>query len=432
MNIITRVLNIKDYIAISLIAGCYILAYSLQLSHLSYVIIAGIYLIILFSNLEYAILYTFTTIPCMGLFDSIGFKYFYNIAFILLLFKIIISRPKSLSTINKTLIVLFFIFSFYNLVIGFVNKLNYKDLLINTSGFFTSTMIFALLLGNKILNLKKAYYYLGIFILVSFLLGYIYDLIRFDFVIPDMHRLVGLMRDPNYFSAYAAIVTFMAYPIFKKIKVLSILIFAVALWSVSKMFLLISIVTIILLLIMNYKYFINLFKVFKNLVLWKKIIIICVSLVVLAIAIIFIQKVGYKYLIRLKEFSLLTGRGYIWSEYFKYLGNDQLGLIFGKSMSYNQFYNVVYSDSHMVAHNTFLDILLSFGIFGYIIIALAVIYILKKEKLQFNINAISLVVIIFILMMSLSYLMTDNFYILLLVVFELAIKRKEPAINKSS
>lgn len=67
-----------------------------------------------------------------------------------------------------------------------------------------------------------------------------------------------------------------------------------------------------------------------------------------------------KYLVRFSNTTLTTGRTFIWNEYIIKIMNDPFGMMFGRSISYSSFYKIYYTEANMVAHNTLLDIILSY------------------------------------------------------------------------
>ena len=181
------------------------------------------------------------------------------------------------------------------------------------------------------------------------------------------------------------------------------------------MFLLITIVSIIFLLITNFNKLITIIskKQTLKLLIFK---ISVITIIVIAIPIIFYFLYD-KYSSRIFGTTLTTGRTYIWTEYLKILFSDNSTFLWGKSIFYNSIYNITYTESNMVAHNTIIDTIMSYGFFISLLIYISFIKFIAHYKL--NKYKTLLLIIFFILIMSLSFLMADNFYILLLYVFNI-------------
>ena len=148
----------------------------------------------------------------------------------------------------------------------------------------------------------------------------------------------------------------------------------------------------------------------------------------------FANEILTKYLYRTDSVSLFTGREYIQEFYIKALYDDPITLLFGRSTSYANVLNIGYDISNpfyynIVAHNTYLDIILSWGIFGmiiYIIDIYQMFCIFKKNFYPAKKYTLLLAFLIGLCLFSLSYLMLDFFAILILyvIIFSLS-KEKE-------
>ena len=392
----------------------YTLSFFTKNQYIAYVSILLIYLLILFSKILDSYLCAISTIPCMGVFDNIGITTFYNVAFVLFLIRLLIYYIKNNKPIRMSFLVLFLYLNVYNLAILFFNNLINVNIIINSIGFFTSTMVFSLTIGIVEIKrgIKQIYYWMFYFIILSFILGAITDILKWGFPLPEAHRLVGLMRDANYFSSFTAITTFSFFIIFKKIGISPIILTIVGLLTVSKMFLLIILVSYIYLLVVNFNKMKILFS--YKLPLYKAIFSFVLCIISLIVVFLFSNYIMDKYFYRLTEYTLTTGRSYIWSQYFQRITRSISGFFFGKSLSYSVLYSVQFNNVTMVAHNTFFDILLSFGVINFFII----FYVFVKyfTHIKYNKNDYILLIILFIIMSSLSWLMIDNFFYLLLYI----------------
>lgn len=123
----------------------------------------------------------------------------------------------------------------------------------------------------------------------------------------------------------------------------------------------------------------------------------------------------------LKGFT--SGRSNIQMSYINYISENIMLLLFGVGTEYGSYYDKLYGI--FVAHNTYLDLILSFGVIGTIIIVLLTIkaiypYIKKKNNIanKFPILIFGLVLV------SLSCLTSDMFYYIFALVI-LPLKAKD-------
>ena len=256
-----------------------------------------------------------------------------------------------------------------------------------------------------------------------------YPISRWGSKIPLTYRFKGLLRDSNYYSVDALLLIISSMLYNKKITRESLIMFVIGILAVSKMFILIALLSFF---IMAFWQIINI----KN----KK-QMLCFLLILLALPIIFynLKKINFvnnminKYLYRTESVSLFTGREYIQSYYAKEILNDPITLIFGRSTSYSEVLNIGYDigDSfyyNIVAHNTYLDVILSWGVFGTIIYVFFLSKLICVYKKNYNINNrfnIIFLLLIGMCLFALSYLMLDFFAILILYVMIFSYNRSE-------
>ena len=137
-----------------------------------------------------------------------------------------------------------------------------------------------------------------------------------------------------------------------------------------------------------------------------------------------------KYTYRTETTSLLTGRDYLWSFYFNSIFDSIKNLLIGNSLTYypnilnpgqnNDFF------TNFIAHNTYLDIIVSWGIIGtciYIIFVKKIIDNFNKtlnNKFKVKNNDFYICGIVYLMsLMALSYLGADAFAIILLYLLML-------------
>ena len=403
----------KDISLFLLLIVLYFTAFLINSLFYSIIIILIVYIFIAFAKTSTSIIVLYSTIPCLGLFDNIGYTYFYNVATLILLIKMMVGLILNKRKINFYMFLLLLFLLLYNAILTVANNIMSINRILQLISFGSSSLLLPFLTNKRDFDANKIYYTLTIFLILSFFLGLCRDITIWGFPLPNNHRLVGLMRDPNYFSAYASITIFSSLILFKKIRISAICLFFITFLSISKMFLLITIVSIIFLAITNFNKFIMLFtkkQSLKSLIF--KITIILFSTTTILILFFFLFN---KYANRIFGTTLTTGRTYIWSEYLKILFTDSTTFFCGRSIFYNSIFNITYTEPNMVAHNTILDVLMSYGFFIALLIHILFIRFITKYKL--NKYKILLLIILMILIMSLSFLMTDNFYILLLYIF---------------
>lgn len=407
----SRSTNFKLFFLIFL----YIVSFISSNEYVGYICIICIYSLILFSKILDSYLCSISTIPCMGVFDNIGINSFYNIAFILFLIRLIFYYLKSNSHIPIILLLLFVYINAYNIIVLILNDMISIDTINNSIGFFTATMVLSLTIEISEIKcaMRHAYYWMFTFILLSFLLGGIRDISMWGFPLPEAHRLSGLMRDPNYLSSFTAITIFSYFVIFDRLGITPFILTIVGLLTVSKMFLIIVIISYLYLIIVNLNKILHTIK--SRMPIHKALFFIIIFFTTLLIIVLFSNYFFSKYFYRLTEYTLTTGRTFIWGQYLNEITNSMSGLFFGKSLSYSIVYEVKFGGTIMVVHNTFFDILLSFGLLNFILI----IYAIYKyfTKIKYNKNDFVLIIILFIIMSSLSWLMIDNFFYLTLYIF---------------
>ena len=114
--------------------------------------------------------------------------------------------------------------------------------------------------------------------------------------------------------------------------------------------------------------------------------------------------------------NFTSGRSNIQSDYLKYLYSNLESLFFGRGINYLDFYTRY--GMTFVAHNTYLDIVLSWGVFGSIIFFFTVIFCIRKYiKIKRNYLRYLLPFFVYLAMLfSLSCLSADMFWYLLAFV----------------
>ncbi len=365
---------------------------------------------------------------CSSLYDDIGFQYIFNITFIIFIIKLLMIDKAKLE--KKTFSLLIIIMAM-EIILTFIN-IGMNSGSLNLITMFGS-YIFVLLMINKVEFIDKnkilKYFFVGF--VVSALSGYMLPVSRWGTSIPTSFRYKGLLRDSNYYSVDALLI--MTASMYEKrgITKTAIITFIVGVLAVSKMFIIISILEFFafaLYSILNIK---NKKRMFRYLIILLSLPVIISVLVQTS----FVSTIISKYTYRTDTTSFLTGRDVIQKYYFETAFNDPITLIFGRSTSYALVLNAGTNlndafYTNIVAHNTYLDLILSWGAIGTLIYISLLISIKKlfnnkttdKYKIG-NLKSIYLKTIlwgsILACLFALSYLMLDFFAImyLFLIIF---------------
>lgn len=136
-----------------------------------------------------------------------------------------------------------------------------------------------------------------------------------------------------------------------------------------------------------------------------------------------------KYLYRTSTTSAFTGRDYIQEYYLNILINNPSRLIFGSSSKYNHLLGIGHEIGSeffedMVAHNTYLDIILAWGILGFLWYMFFIYNLQNSLKRQYNLNTnenknsyYTLLILVCGFLFVLSYMFVDFFAIMLIYIF---------------
>ncbi len=389
------------------------------LNAVKYLLIVLIFLVIFFSKDEELLPIIFFLHPNSALFDNVGFTYLFNFCVVIVAIKMIMFLRVKLPKKSILLFIVLLLFElFLCLFSPFVNSLIFS-LVSWTCSYLI--LIMASYNQEKI-SFEKVYRYFFVGFCCSFITGWIEPMLKWGINIPTAYRFTGLLRDPNYYSIDALFLIFSASTyaaICNKNKFLYIIpLVFMGLCSVSKTFILLLFLGIFISIILNIKK-IN----FKNLILGFIIILV---VIMLAYKYGLIDLIMDKYLYRSETTSLLTGRDKLWIFYISSLLKNPLILLFGKSLTYySKILNPGIIDSfftNFVAHNTYLDFILSWGIIGTILYLIFLSTIFQNFKNYYsnfknkekNLNFILCTTLFLAVIFVLSYLSADVFAILIL------------------
>ena len=363
-----------------------------------------------------------------ALYDDIGFPYIFNFSIMIVLFKEILLYH---SQLKKSTTILFIVLFIYNLCLIILNNIYSFNILLSMISWAASYLILIMYSSSKKTDFEIIYRYFFIGFVMSCLYAILIPLKIWGCNIPTAYRFIGLLRDPNYYSFNSLFLIFSAKTYAKSINKKPIFYIIISgglgILSVSKMFILLVIVGIFLYFIFNIKKF--KFKPYQ--ILLTSILIFIIFLI--AYNSNFMDILISKYTYRTDTTSLFTGRDKIQPYYINDLCNNPLKLLFGQSTSYSLLSNIGDSlgdfFSNMVAHNTYLDIILSWGLL-FTFVYIVFIYKIIKNSYYVGINRITnnckVIIMIFLFgLFSLSYLQADIFALLILFIILLNKKENE-------
>lgn len=382
-------------------------------------------IVIFFADEETLLATLFYLHPNSALYDDIGFKYIFNFGiFICLLKLVIVYRWK----FNKRILSIFLMIVVYDIILMGING-QIDVSMLSMISWISSYLVLILYIGHQDkIDKKKVYKYFATGYALAFLCAIIYPITKYGINnIPTAYRFIGLLRDPNYYCVDALILIFSTdiYIEKKWLKILLECMFVImGVLSISKTFIILLIAGFVI------KTCIHMSKSklkIKNM--------ICAFWIVCAIiGIVFTtNKFDYiteKYLYRTSTTSAFTGRDYIQKYYINILLNNPMRLMFGSSSKYNHLLGIGHEMGKeffedMVAHNTYLDIILAWGIFGFFLYMFFIYNLQDLLKKQYNSiperehksSYYTLIILLCGFLFVLSYMFVDFFAIMLIYIF---------------
>ena len=377
---------------------------------------------ILLVDLDKSYCLVFFSYPLSGTYDTVGLTHFFNISLIVLFFKLIImSVYKKKLTKNHILCISFVVLILiYDSTIAMVNNLLTTDYFVNYTIWISVLVVLLTSIYREKISLKKIYlwFYFGYMVGASLCLFNLNLKYGSIFSTPNGYRFLGMLRDPNYYSVCGILLVFIPFTLKIKYKyVFSITAMVVTVLSISKMSILLLLIGWILYLII---YIFNIKRIPLNFKLSNVIVLTFVSLVTFLFFERGIFDIVYeKFVFRLDSYSLTTGRDYLQSYFLHEYFNNIQTFLFGRSLDYNKVYMVEYSGiAGMVSHNTYIDVLMSFGLIGSILYIYTIVIIFKNYNIKGNvtINKVILSILFIISLFALSYLKADGFMLIVLLL----------------
>ena len=356
--------------------------------------------------------------PNFGLYDACGFKLLFNFTVTISAIKLLVFK-KSIANMDIRSLVLLVTVFLYNLSLTLINNMALYNLLTYITLFLSYIVLMQYI--EEEVDFANIYEFYFVGMVMSFISGLFIPYTKFGFNIPSGFRFAAMMRDSNGYSLELLFLIITA-PIYGKIKnkntmCMTIILILFGLLGISKMFLM------CLILVMVYRGITNVF--FKKLVIkTNSIKIKDVLIVALIIGIMIymnskLNLVGMfsdKYIDRFNSTDLTSGRNEILSYYIDLVFNDPITLLFGRSLSYYQ--NIGF-DGWAMAHNTWMELILSYGILGsiiYFIFIISVVSPLFKNKIEFKKEFILISFMFVLCLNALPILSGDALAILILYV----------------
>lgn len=432
----------NKWIAVMIIASILLMTvgYFFKNKYVAIGIAAIIYLFVLVSPISSSASLIMFLMPNPGVFDDSGFKYLFNFSLVVFFIKVVIElarKKKLLITKNLIFVLLVAFIAIYDLANAMANNLFSFGYLSNLNIWLTVVLAF-LLVQCKDLNINKEFIFYSLFVgfIFSASLGLVYPIQKWRFNWHPKYRFSGLMRDPNYFSVLALLLISSSTVVFKDWRkyVFIVICASITFITVSKMFVLV--LALYLLSLIVYTIFIkkeNRGNIFVNSLLLLSILFSVVLILMLTGV---WKEAINKLIIRLGLTpggsididTITTGRTYLWRTYLSRLFSNFQNAFLGRSMGYLNYYQISYGSADVTvfaAHNTYLDLILSFGFFGLIIYATIWVMIIREARpMRANYYTISTLVTFMIMIFALSYLSADCFMIMFSYIYLLS--RKNP------
>ncbi len=382
------------------------------------------WIIVAFSSIsdDYALL--FFSYPLSGIFDGVGFGYFFNLTLVLFTGKLFLRSVvvgKRISRRVAVILGMIIILATYDLIIANISGMFSLGYITNFSIWISLFFLVITATMKKWIDVNKIliYSFAGFFFAAGLCLINVLRQWGSISSVPTAYRFIGMLRDANYYALFGVVISFaiLNYINALKGKILFVVTMIVTLFSISKMSILLYTIGIFL-------YCLSPFLEKKARL--KKRTVVCVLLSIAAIVLLFdwfqntsiYGMLADKFTFRLDNNSLTTGRDHLQSFYIDKFFSDPSTMIFGKSLNYNIYYNATYSVyENMVAHNTYIDMLLSFGLVGTVFYMIVLIKTIELYKYNFNsiikLNRYILPFLFMLSLLALSYLKADGFSVMI-------------------
>lgn len=318
-------------------------------------------------------------VPSIRIFDRIGVSFIVNILMLLPFLKLLVERK----SVDKTSVILAIILCALETINGLLIYGDTAfDYFADISAIITLVYCVTITVQNPNLNQRDAAYFLGGGALTSFFIYFISHpdtIMKMVTNIDTSHYFKCYAGDPNFFSWYMcmSLALFLVEPRYTRAfdYVFVVLITIISLISASKM----------ALVLVAFTYLYVIIYYFNNVTLKREKRVISRLMIILSIlAVIFNKRIllFFNYMIKRSGYNadgfdmyvLTSGRNQIVSSYFNALLDNINGLLFGFGLQYHLHLGFYDSSITHCSHNTFLDIVLAWGIIGLIIMGIIIVY----------------------------------------------------------
>ncbi len=395
-------------------------------SVINYFLLGLLLLTVLFEKNKNMIYIIFFFHPLSGLFDLVGFKYTYNVLIFITALKFIIHKRFS---IDKKVSICFFVIFLYDIVLELMYGKVDASLLSLISLGSSYMLVIAYLDDADTLDTELLYK----FFLYGFLCSVLISSKDIILSLSSMkYRYAGLLRDPNAYAVDAILLIFYSICMKKRTNWQTWLIFLLGMLSVSKMYVVVAFIGFL-------AYFITNISRIKISSLIRSIGFLIVAIIV----IIKVPAINYsvtKYYERFtSNTSLLSSRDTIQKIYINSIKQKPLNFFVGGGLlNYNKvFNNLEYGSISHFAHNTYFDLLFSWGIVGTALYLYFIYLFYRKLRITTHVSGKSssygvIAMVCFLLVIaSLSYLPADTFILDVFLIMMLLYDKRKFAGNGS-
>lgn len=370
----------------------------------------------------------FFLLPNIRILDVLGFTSFINIIILIISIKYLIVTWNKIKNTKKIIMCTYFIFclEFFHCLL---NSTQFNTDLFNAINISINFMVCICIINDVWTkkDIKEMSLSLSFGVIISTLIFIMCNPDTINQIFNSRYRLSAYGNDANYLSFYilisiAGLLIHSYYNTLNVKETVSVILnVGIGLLTSSKMCILgmLIIFTIYIICILSK----------KNL---KKLLGILIKVIPIVLILIFYLKDQLEYLIekffeRFQENysstvldNLTSGRSELFSKYMSLMNNDIISLVFGRGVNYYTYYQQY--GIELMAHNTYLDFILSWGILGtFVFIIIFILNIYHSISLKNRLINFLPLIIFMIMLMSLSCMSADMFwYLLALVIIPLS------------
>ena len=378
-------------------------------------------------------------IPLIRVYDTLGVTYIVNGLIVLPVFTLLMKSRR----VNKRALFHFFLLLSLE-VVHIVVLNNLGNFMSNISAIFPLFFCEAILLGAQkdCYDITSASRWLSTGVVLSALLFLMNNPVYFRTIIYsviDGARFSAYADDPNYYSLYTimGMVGLLNGSTHKWYDycILPVLV-AIGLLTASKMCAVMMVITV---LVYSGRYLMSSMPARKRFI--KRILVVAIVATIVfrnsisALFVNLLSRLGGRST-NLSINSVTTGRAQLLVDYLVSWLKDPIAIVFGYGFQYRDSFNVVLHNRNYtsVAHNTFLDIILSWGIIGLFLMAIVVADLFfvaqNKQRCYRKTNKYPIIALM-LMFMSLSCLSAGMFWYMITLTFLIAANVNSDVYDKS-